>query len=265
MTVFFTKTCARDWERQGYQTLAIKRLFPLATHVILIERDELERASALRWPDHELAAALNHRTPATVRVFLVEELMPEAMRIKKPDLRQQYCKLRAPVILGEDTIQLDSDMCPKPGQTRWMDELYGPSGWRTGIRWNAPKASKAMQPAVENWAKTYTRLFSIDPGQSLDRDFMRSQFGWHVPRDVARGFLRALGPDPIETIQQCIDERRKFSEYQLLGMWAADKGDTQICFLDYVEKDPWLMHFTSKDALEPAQRKLLRQAAGLEE
>lgn len=271
MTVFFTKTCARDWERCCYQMRAIRRLFPLAMHVVLIETDEWQKAvdtqNHVGFVDRELGELARPPFLGTdTRVLCVDVLMPEAMRIENPDIRQQYCKLRAPVVLGEDTIQLDSDMCPKPTQPdmrcRWMDELYG-----SPPRWYAPEASKAMQPAVENWLKTYKCLFDVGPNTPVGRDFMRSQFGWYIPRDVARDFLLALGPDPIATILQVVEGRMKFSEYQLLGMWAADNdafSTRRISFLPYAEKDPWLMHFSSKDALEPDQRKLLRQAAGLE-
>lgn len=286
MTVFFTKTCARDWERCGYQAIAIDRLFPLAKHVILIEVAEFEKAHEMQGAagnlfvrllagkpqpserssfDPEVAENFCGKILQNARFMFVERSMPEAMRIENPDIRQQYCKLRAPVILGEDTIQIDSDMCPKPVQTRWMDHLYTALDAADGRpRWHAPEASKAMQPAVENWAKTYKQLFGADPATSAGRDFMRSQFGWYVPRNAARDFLVALGPDPIATILGVVDKRLKFSEYQLLGMWACDLG-YRIRFQPHAEQDPWLMHFSSKDALEPEQRKLLRQAAGLED
>jgi hypothetical protein len=199
MTVFFTKTCARDWERCGYQAIALNRLFPLATHVILSESKEFGKAHDLQSRaadplrgaflppvnfDRDVATYFNETTLKNVRFMSVETLMPEAMRIENPDLRQMYCKLRAPVVLGEDTIQLDSDMCPKPVQTRWMDHLYYAADTAEGRpRWHAPDASKAMKPGVE-LAKTYRRL-PTEPATSAGRD-QRAQFGWYIPRNVAR-------------------------------------------------------------------------------
>lgn len=266
MTVFFTKTCARDYERCCYQMLAIRRLFPLSTHIVLAERAEFSRTPA--WKDLDLGFAMQRGVPGQTRTFNVEDTMPEAMRIEDPDLRQQYCKLRAPVVFGTDMIQLDSDMCPKP-LGRWADCLFGTvlNGRSSDFtRCNAPVASKAMQPAVENWLKTYAHLFEVGPNTPRDRDFMRSQFGWYIHRELARDFLKALGPDPIAKILEVVEERRlKFSEYQLLGMWAYDMSNYPIRFINKAEEQPWLYHFTSKETLEPEQRTLLRKAAGLEE
>jgi hypothetical protein len=268
MTVFFTKTCARDWERCGYQMLTIRRLFPLSTHIVMIEAVEFEKAhEQQRTFDKDLAewmkgSALGCRTMLSV----VEQHMPEAMRIENPDLRQQYCKLRAPVVFGTDMIQLDSDMCPKLVQPQWVDELFSGYG-DARIRWNAPLASKAMKPAIENWSRAWQALGVHENGcEDRERDYMRSQFGWYVSRDLARSFCNeVLGADPIAKMLALVADGYKFSEYQFLGIYASATRRSRYIFFDKLEPDPWLMHFTSKESLTKEQRRLLRQAAGLED
>ena len=268
MTIFFTKTCARDWERCCYQMLAIRRFFPLTAHIVMIEDAEAAREKNGSWNEqfHVWAGdvSLGGLGPGTM-LFSVERYMPEAMKIENPDLRQQYCKLMAPIVFGEDTIQLDSDMCPLPTQWRWADELFQTPGGL--IRWNAPLASKAMKPGVENWAKAWLEGLEEDAEvapDALGLDYMRAQVGWYSARDLARDFVNeVLGVDPVGRILSVVKGGHKFSEYQFLGIYANLTRRYGYAFVERAETDPWLMHFTSKDRLEPHELEKLRKAAGL--
>lgn len=308
--VFFTKTCARDWKRCCYQMLAIRRLFPLTRHIVMIEEAEFmpswpsQDGGALQvdprriWKD---AGDLSRRVSplieaGEIRLAFVERYMPEAMTIENPDLRQQYVKLRAPIVFGVDMIQIDSDMCPKPVQMCWADELYR---WQfrsvSRILWDYYECPKQYKDALIQWGETYDWLMAPYRDRRLpeypsDRDllFMSSQYGWYIDRDVARGFFILLGSadgggrertlrEPqrvVDRILECVEHRRlKFSEYQLFGRHCSAMAKHIYKFhqlyehhtpLSKIGDHSWLLHFTSKEQLTVEQEAQLRAAAGLE-
>ena len=243
--IFFTKTCARDALRVSYQIAAIRRQFPLATHVVMIEQSEV----------HSIQAFAN----AFTLIFSVETLMPEAMQLE-PYLRQQYCKLMTPIVLGVDTIQLDSDMCPKPGVS-WIDELFA---GQTLPRWYCERKPAALKGGLERLNDGYAALFGdFGNRQEAELSFMHSQLGWYVRRRAAASFVRGVGgiEKLASEMQRVVAGGQLFSEYQFLGRWSYSRG--LYTFYEKRELHPWLYHFPSTEPLLPEQEKLLREAAGL--
>jgi len=280
--IFFTKTCARDAKRVVYQIAAIRRLYPLATHVVMVERAGWADAVREAVKDNRpLIERLDFRTPPglsskTTTVY-VEDLLPEAMEIEDAYLRQQYCKLMAPIVLGVDTIQLDSDMCPKPCG-KWIDELFGSSSLP---RWNLDTGPKSMEPGLERLTRGYEFLF--DSATMMDgvstrpprwaeddarRSFMHSQWGWYIRRDWMREFIRAITNDKFQylpdVMRSVVAAGHLFSEYQFLGLWLWRTTQDAYDFRRGREVYPWVHHFPSTEPLSPDQEKLLREAAGIE-
>lgn len=238
----FTKTCARDAERVAYQVEAVAALG--LDHIVLVELGQIEAVEQaidrVRGPKRATGARLFER------LRTVEGEMPEAMRIRSPYLRQQYCKLVAPLLWG-DMLQIDSDMCP-----------FAIPAWPG--TWHYVEAHKQRREVVLAWAQTYAMLgFPYSAASRVHAiDFMGPCKGWWVPRLLARHSYDA--PQVLEALLRVEAERLPFSEYQALGYLASLGPAPDLFTFTEGEQPAWCYHFTGSEPLTETQRSLLAAA-----
>lgn len=260
MTILFTKTCARDAKRAFYQAHAAHRLLRgYAYHLLLIEREELDRVPQLL-----------SLQKIGVRVVTVEHALPTLMAIRSPYLRQQFCKLWAPVHYGEDMVQLDSDMCPRRECS--LLDVFGLASRPVWCFASEPKPH--LMDTIREWRASLIDSIRVSPDTTIQDDFarassaarkaplhsyMREQYGWWVKPEVAEEVVKRVDPQRIVG---------KFSEYQVLGWFARryfegayDWRDVSAGGSRAINKE-WVFHHTSAEPLERGTEWWLQDLAG---
>lgn len=261
MTILFTKTCARDAKRAFYQAHAARRLLRgYSHHLVMIEQAELDRVPQL--------LALQQ---IGVHVVTVEKALPQLLRVEAPYLRQQLCKLWAPVEYGEDMVQIDSDMCPQLELN--LTEVFGTSARPIWCYRSAPMP--ILESTIKDWRESAsravasaTRHHDVDPWSAAVatsrrmplHSYMLEQHGWFVKQEVADELVARLDIAKI---------RGRFSEYQTLGWFARRYYESAYSWHDVTMRGPravnktWVLHATSAEPIDHVENKLVELAGGV--
>jgi hypothetical protein len=205
-----------------------------------------------------------------VHVVTVEAQLPQLMHVASPYLRQQLCKLWAPVHYGQDMVQIDSDMCPQQDVSLvdvfglrnspvWCYSSTPPRGLLDTITaWRASLVS-ATESAHASLRDEWSRLVSTSRMLPM-HSYMLEQHGWYVKAEIAEELVRRLDIAKLTG---------RFSEYQALGWFARRYFDGHYAWHDtalygsrVISKD-WVFHHTSSEPIDNVESKLVELTGGV--
>lgn len=199
------KTYHKDHEWLFWALSSVKRFATGFSDVVVLSEPE----------GAELIQKAIADSKSSARLVDVYQLWPEAQTIEAGYVRQQYVKLRTPLVFG-DQVQIDSD-----------DFLLGSIGPEL---WGSPpvyyfdpyddllaNADEPTRGGLENWRTITTEILGWD----VDKEFMRCP-GFYLRRDGCLGLSEYLEHRHKKSMVE-VFRRPLISEYNLYGAFCAAK------------------------------------------